>query len=45
MYLFTSIVIFVGSVDFSRFFPRTDTQKLERREKTLKEMLEFIPGV
>lgn len=45
MYLFISIVIFVGSVDFSRFFLRTDTQKLERREKTLKEMLEFIPGV
>ncbi|RMX46311.1 hypothetical protein pdam_00000565 [Pocillopora damicornis] len=25
--------------------PRTDTQKLERREKTLKEMLEFIPDM
>ena len=23
---------------------RTDTQKLERREQTLKEMLDFIPG-
>lgn len=45
MYLFISIVIVVDLIDFSRFFLRTDTQKLERREKTLKEMLEFIPGV
>ena len=24
---------------------RTDTQKLERREQTLKEMLEFLPDI
>ena len=32
-------------VDSICFCFRTDTQKLERREQTLKEMLEFLPDI
>ncbi|CAH3036963.1 unnamed protein product [Porites lobata] len=33
------------AIFFDQDPPRTDTQKLERREQTLKEMLEFLPDI
>lgn len=33
------------AIFFDQDPPRTDTQKLERREQTLKEMLDFIPDM
>ena len=40
----TKIIITI-ILDSICFCFRTDTQKLERREQTLKEMLEFLPDI